>query len=114
MEGFLTTSIESDVSPSHGDEGTVLSLFKRGRNNSRETILVEPIRSDNEPVYISPDEKFAALNSADGVFRLQHLRAAELMERLCRQVTHNLSATDWRRFFAKESYRTTCTNLPWD
>ncbi len=78
-----------------------------------ETKLIEQV-ADREQVrlYVSDDERFAALALSDGFFRLEPLRGADLIERLCRKLEFNLDKSDWGRFLPDEPNRATCSGLP--
>ncbi len=60
----------------------------------------------------SPGGKYVATSNGDGAAYLWLVWPEDLILEACSRVDRNLTALEWRQYFADQPYRSTCPNLP--
>ncbi|MDB9527454.1 AAA-like domain-containing protein [Oscillatoria sp. CS-180] len=66
-----------------------------------------------QSVAFSPDGKRVATASWDATAQVRYTYPEDLIAQACQRLTRNLTILEWQRYLGDESYRRTCSNLPY-
>ena len=73
--------------------------------------------TDNGGSYVmdvdfSPDDKYLVIGTRGGVLKKWAVRNAYLSEKICENLTRNMTQEEWRRYVSDEvDYRQTCESI---